>query len=254
MNNIQKVLQMLKEFRQSEAGCAWTQSQTFQSLVPQTIEEAYELAEAVELNDTEHLKSELGDILYHFLFYTLLGEEQQRFTLEEICASIIEKHRRRMPSIEQRKNFTAEEVNDHWESIKKLERAKHDSILDGVPNNTPALIRGDKIQRRAAEVGFDWENATQVIEKIQEEIEEVKHEISVNDQEKIQDEIGDLLFSVVNLARHLEINSETALRQANRKFEMRFRQLEKLVQERQLDLKTLDFSTSLRLWEEVKGN
>lgn len=252
MNNILKVIEMLETFRQSEQGCAWTQQQTYQTLAPQTIEEAYELAEAAEEKNLAHLKSELGDILYHFLFYTMIAEENEHFTLDDICNDILEKHQRRMPNTIERQDLTPEEINEHWQALKAKEREKYDSILDNVPKNLPALTYADKIQKRAAEVGFDWENAEQVFEKIHEEIEEVREEIQANDIEKIQDEIGDLLFSITNLARHLNINPETALRQSNRKFEKRFRKLEILTKERSIDLTQMDMMTSLELWEEVK--
>lgn len=251
-SQINKVISMLEEFRQSDQGCAWTKAQSFATLAPQTIEEAYELAEAAELNDVDHLKTELGDILYHFLFYTLIAAEEKLFTLEDICQDIIDKHTRRMPSKEQRKTFSADDTNAYWQQLKAEERAGLDSILDGIPTNLSALTRADKLQKRAADIGFDWDHADQVMEKLEEEMDEVKVEIAAQDHEKLTSEIGDLLFTVANLARHHNIDPETALRHANRKFECRFRRMETLASERDVDFNQLDMPTSLELWDEVK--
>lgn len=231
MNKLIDVINMLENFRKSDTGCAWTQSQSLQSLAPQTIEEAYELAEAAELNDAEHLKSELGDILYHFLFYLIIAEEQQLFNLDDVCDDIIAKHDRRMPNEQQRENFTAEQVNEYWEQLKIQERAQQQSAFDAIPKNFPALTRSLKLQKRAVESGFETNDINQTLAQIQKKLDNIKQEINTNAKENYIDTIGELLFSVANLSRQVEVDSEAALRRANRRYEAYFREKESALPE-----------------------
>lgn len=227
MNKLINVINMLESFRKSEPGCAWTQSQSLQTLAPQTIEEAYELAEAAELNNSADLKSELGDLLYHVLFYLIIAEEQQLFTFDDVCDDIIEKHERRMPDVAQRENYSADQVNEHWQKLKIKEREKQNSAFDSIPLNFPALTRCTKLQKRAVESKMHSNNYHLILEKMQKKLNELKESTNTKNQENHFNDIGELFFSVSDLARQLDVDSEAALRQTNRHYEERLREREK---------------------------
>lgn len=248
-----KLVDYLKSLRQSDNACAWTQAQTFQSLAPQTIEESYELTDAIERNDSEAIKSELGDLLYHIVFYAQIAEENNLFNIEDIAQNMLEKHERRLPKPEQRDQFDAAAVNAHWEKEKAKELAKQNSILEGIAKTIPALTRAIKLQNRAAKVGFDWPSALPVLDKIEEELNELKHEIQQsNDNEKIQEEYGDLLFVIANLARHLHLDPEMTLRQANEKFCQRFHFIEQQAKSENKPLSDMTLEEMEQLWRRSK--
>ncbi|WP_028864763.1 nucleoside triphosphate pyrophosphohydrolase [Psychromonas aquimarina] len=239
-NSIEQLLNIMKQLRDPESGCPWDTKQTFASIVPHTIEEVYEVADAIEQQDYKELQGELGDLLFQVVFYAQMAKEQNLFEFDDITATLNEKLIRRHPHVFSGKEFADEQaVHANWEAEKEKERAlkaqaadKDDSVLDNIPLAIPALSRAYKIQKRCANVGFDWKKLAPVIDKIKEELDEVLVEVKRDDlteqqkQLRIEDELGDLLFANVNLVRHLKCNPEQVLRQANHKFETRFRLVE----------------------------
>jgi MazG family protein len=220
------------------------------------IEEAYEVAAAIESADDANLREELGDLLLQVVFHSQIGAEEGRFTLDDVARSIAEKLVRRHPHV-----FGSENAADagavllRWDEIKRAEKgsAAPKSLLEGITAGLPALLHAEKIQRRAAKVGFDWAEAAPVIAKIREELAEVEHAVGTGDRGKVEEELGDLLFSVVNLARHLKVEPEVALRAATGKFIRRFQRLEVIAAERGLPLETLTLEQMDRIWDEVKA-
>jgi nucleoside triphosphate diphosphatase len=235
-DRLQRLHEIMARLRDPERGCPWDHAQDFASIAPYTIEEAYEVAEAIAENDMAALKDELGDLLFQVVFHARMAEEQGAFVFADVVAAISDKMLRRHPHV-----FGEGAIADAaaqtaaWEAHKAKEReAKSDdpqSALDGVGIALPALTRAEKIQKRAARVGFDWPEAAPILDKIEEEIGELRAELADGGKAAIEDELGDLLFAVANLARHLEIDPETALRNATRKFERRFRRVEALLAE-----------------------
>lgn len=233
-------------------GCPWDHEQTYASLAQYLLEEAYEtfdaIQEADQTGDTTNLKEELGDLLLQVVFHSTIGAERGDFTIGEVCAGVTQKLILRHPHVfGDKKLARAQDVLDNWDKLKSDERAAsgkvekpQDSILDEVPVHFPALLEGLKLTKRAAKTGFDWENADQVFDKLDEEIGELRTAIVNGDAENISEEIGDLLFVVVNLARHLDIEPETALKKTNRKFRQRFKFIEEQLK---LEGKTLEDSS-----------
>jgi MazG family protein len=227
---IERLLAIMARLRDPESGCPWDIDQTFATIAPYTIEEAYEVAEAIEEDDMAGLRDELGDLLLQVVFHARMAEEARQFDFSDVARAIADKMVRRHPHVFAEAEFrdVAEQKVD-WERHKAAERAAKGqaSALDGITRGLPALSRSLKLQNRAARVGFDWPEVLQVFLKIDEELTELKKEIADGQEpERLQDELGDLLFAVVNLARHLEVDPESALRHTNAKFERRFRQLE----------------------------
>jgi ATP diphosphatase len=221
MSNLERLVAIMQRLRDPERGCEWDLQQNFATITPYTIEEAYEVADAVDRGDMEALEDELGDLQLQVVFHAQMAEELGHFTLNDVIGRICDKLERRHPHI-----FGDATETPGWDAIKAAERRekRHESALDGVASALPALDRATKLQKRAARTGFDWPDASGPRAKIGEELEELDRE---SDLERQKDELGDLLFAVVNLARHLKIDPEEALRQANRKFEGRFRRIEK---------------------------
>jgi tetrapyrrole methylase family protein / MazG family protein len=231
-------------------GCPWDKKQTHQSLKEFLLEESYEVLEALDEDDPPKLRQELGDLMLQIILHTQIAGENGEFELADVLKNINDKLVRRHPHIfADTKVQNAEEVSHNWESIKKSERHPDASILDSVPRRMPALAYSQDIQRRVAQVGFDWENIDGVIEKLAEEVKELT--ASVNQEEKT-DEFGDLFFTLANISRRMEIDPEAALRQANAKFYRRFSYMEKLCRERGLDLGKLSFQEQNKLWDEAK--
>lgn len=240
------LLYLMARLRDPDGGCPWDLQQNFASIVPHTLEEAYEVADAIEREDFAHLPSELGDLLFQVVYYSQLGYEQQLFDFSTVVHSITEKLVRRHPHVfpdGQLYNrmpaaaVNTEQVKERWEEIKQQERAEQAepeqivSVLADIPLDMPALSRALKIQKRASNVGFDWSSVPPVLDKVSEEIEEVRQAIASGEQAAISEELGDLLFATVNVARHLNINPETALRAANIKFSERLQYVESQAQE-----------------------
>jgi ATP diphosphatase len=252
---ISKIEQIMKDLRDPTKGCPWDLKQTYQSIIPFTIEEVYEVVEAIEQKDFESLKDELGDLFFQVVFYSQLAREDGYFDLNDVINNLSDKLIRRHPHVFSSTSYDSEnEVNSAWERQKQLERENKTtksraSLLDDIPKPLPELKRAQKIQNRVAKQGFDWESVEQVWDKIEEESIEVKEAVIQADKESIEDELGDLLFSVVNLSRHLGVDADIALRKANGKFEKRFRELERkaLLPISQYTLQQLE-----RFWQESK--
>ncbi|MEE9196237.1 MAG: nucleoside triphosphate pyrophosphohydrolase [Alphaproteobacteria bacterium] len=258
---IVRLLDIMARLRDPEGGCPWDVEQTFQTIAPYTIEEAYEVADAIEQGDMAALQEELGDLLLQVVYHARMAEEEGRFDFDAVAAGIADKMVRRHPHVFGGESIdSAEAQTRSWEAQKAAERAaKADggptSVLDGVPAALPALTRAAKLQKRAARVGFDWPEAAQVLDKIAEEIAELKQEM-VNGAglDRIEDELGDLIFAMVNLGRHLGADPEAALHHGNAKFERRFHAIEErfAAQGRALDTATLEEMEAA--WQAVKAS
>ncbi len=268
---IARLRQIMSDLRDPFTGCEWDLKQDFRSIAVFTIEEAYEVLDAIEREDIDDLKDELGDLLLQVVFHSQIASEQGLFTFDDVAQTIAEKMLRRHPHVFGDTVFNSEaELKASWEAIKSEERRhklakKTDSdsddgvqidhkpsAVDGIATNLPALKRADKIQKRAARVGFDWPDIEPVWEKLFEEIAEVREAVELGEAAAIQDEIGDLLFTVVNLARHCAVDSETALRQASAKFEKRFRCVEALATKSEETLDNMDLVALDALWVKAK--
>jgi MazG family protein len=249
-----RLLAIMARLRDPENGCPWDVQQTFATIAPYTIEEAYEVADAIERGDTADLKEELGDLLLQVVFHARIAEEAGQFAFDDIAAAICDKMVRRHPHVFEDANYdSVEEQTAAWEASKAAERAakgKDASILGDVPRGLPALSRAVKLTKRAARVGFEWPSAHDVLEKLDEEIGELKAEMDAEDQAKIRDELGDVLFVMANLSRQLGVEPEDALRAANAKFERRFGAVERSLGERlgEASLKEMDAA-----WDAAKA-
>lgn len=233
--------------------CPWDAKQTNASLRPNTIEEVFELADALISNDTKNICKELGDVLLHVAFYSKIAEEKEQFDIADVCDRLREKLIFRHPHIYGNvKAENAEEVSQNWEQIKLKEKGGNKTVLGGVPNALPALIKANRIQEKVRNVGFDWDEPSQVWDKLYEEISEVRTEIEKGDKEKTEAEFGDLLFAVVNAARLYGVNPENALERTNRKFISRFNYLESKAKEAGLNLKEMSLAEMDKFWDEAK--
>ncbi len=259
--SIDKLRWIMSKLRDPETGCPWDIKQDFISIVPYTLEEAYEVADAIERQDYRELEKELGDLLFQVVFYSQLGKEEQRFDFDSVVAAICEKLIRRHPHVFADKRFpTSEQIKANWENEKIKERQlKHDqqslSLLADIPKNLPALSQAAKIQKRCAHVGFDWHNIHDVFDKVKEEVIEVEEELQRDPTAKNQalaEELGDLMFAVVNVCRHAKQDPEALLRQANHKFTKRFQGVEKYVSESNKPFAEHDLDTLEEYWQQVK--
>lgn len=267
MYKLDDLLQLMARLRHPEHGCPWDLKQSYASIVPYTLEEAYEVADAIERGDFDHLPGELGDLLFQVVYYSQLATEEGRFGFAEVVDGITTKLIRRHPHVFPDGDLYAapdaarlEEaaVKQRWEELKAEERAakaaapEQLSLLDDVPQALPALSRAAKLQKRAAQVGFDWPEALPVLDKVREELDEVLEAMSENDPQAIAEELGDLLFAVANLARHLKVEPEAALRAANGKFERRFRFIEQALREAGRPIENCSLDELDALWGEAK--
>jgi nucleoside triphosphate diphosphatase len=264
-----RLLALMARLRDPTTGCPWDLKQTFTTIAPYTIEEAYEVADAIDAGDPEHLRDELGDLLFQVVFHARMAQERGWFDFADVATAIRDKLERRHPHIFAGANLAAEDLVRVWEEQKAQERAQSaerragapSTVLAGVPKALPALGRAAKLGKRAARVGFDWPQASDVRAKVLEELAEVDaalqptagQEPAVNTQ-AVAEEIGDLLFSVANWSRHLEVDPEEALRTASVKFERRFARMEQLAQQRQWELSSLSASQWDELWRAAKLN
>ena len=243
-----KLLTIMDDLREQ---CPWDKKQTMQTLRHLTIEETYELGDAILDNDLEEIKKELGDVLLHIVFYSKIGSETNNFDIADVCNSICDKLMNRHPHIySDSKVENEEDVKRNWENLKLKEGKK--SILEGVPNSLPALVKANRIQEKVASVGFDWEAPNQVWAKVEEELNEFKAEITKGDENRIESEFGDLMFSLVNYARFLNINPENALERTNKKFSKRFQYLEEKAKKRNRPLKDMTLAEMNVFWEDAK--
>ena len=263
-----RLLEIIEQLRDPETGCPWDQKQNFESIVPHTIEETYEVSDAIFSGNMQDIKDELGDLLFQVVFYAQLGKEQGDFDFEDIAQSISDKLVRRHPHVfdvndlgegDEKRHKTQDDLNNQWEQIKAQERANKNQSLDtstlaNIPKGMTPLLRAQKIQKKCSRVGFDWTELPPVVDKIHEEIEEVLAEVNVSepDLQAVEEEIGDLLFAVVNLARHTSVNAETALIKANRKFEKRFRQVEQVIDKQGLSIESANMQQMEAAWQQIK--
>ena len=250
------LVKIMQQLRDPQTGCPWDIEQTMQTIIPHTIEETYEVADAIYSGEPQHIKEELGDLLFQVVFYAQLGQEQGWFDFDDVAQGMCDKLIRRHPHVfTDQSALTAEQVEAQWDAIKQTEKAGlpiPTSILANIPTGMTPLMQAHKIQKACAKVGFDWSDIAPVADKVKEELAEVQAAIASGDQAHVQEEIGDLLFAVVNLARHAEVKSEVALQQANRKFTTRFMQVEALVAADQHDMQSLELNNLEAYWQQVK--
>lgn len=245
-------LKILMEILRSPGGCQWDRKQTHQSLLPYLIEEAYEVVEAVENNDVNALKEELGDLLCQIVFHAQLASERGEFTVDDSAEILVNKLIARHPHVfENHKELSPKEVRDQWEQI-KVESGEKKSVLSGIPKSMPALTMAFRIGEKAGGVGFDWKRAEDVLDKIDEEVLEVKEAVRNKNKAQITNEIGDLLFAIASLSRKLDIDPEIALKAGLRKFKIRFDKLEQKVNESNRKFKTFSLEELEEIWQEIK--
>jgi len=262
------LLYLMARLRDPQHGCPWDLEQNFASIVPHTLEEAYEVADAIEQGDFDQLRGELGDLLFQVVYYAQLGQEEGRFdwaaVVDGITRKLVRRHPHVFPDGKLRPppgslTLAPEQIKQRWEQIKAEERAEKAarpeqlSLLDDVPQALPALSRAQKLQKRASSAGFDWPDAAPVVDKIAEELDEVREALKSGDTDAVAEELGDLLFCVVNLARHLGVDAENALREGNHKFEGRFRYIEKALREQGATVEQSDLAVLDTLWDEAKA-
>lgn len=257
LESISKIRKVIQILRDPIDGCPWDLKQDYNSLAPYSIEEAYELVDAIENNDIEEIKSELGDLLLQVILISQVANDKGDFNFDDVANEISKKIIRRHPQIFD-KNYNENDLpHESWEKIKKLEKNKSrntQNTLDQVEKNIPTLLRSLKIQKKAASLNFDWENETQVLNKIDEEIHELKDALKVNNKKMIEEELGDLFFTVINLSRRLNLDPEQTIRKANKKFITRFNEMENFIEDNKLkwhNLKKHDFKN---LWNKIKNN
>lgn len=232
--------------------CPWDRKQTIQTLRQLTIEETYELADAITEEDWKSIKEELGDILLHMVFYAKIASEQQQFDINDVINGVCEKLIRRHPHIYgDVKAETEEQVKQNWEKLKLKEGKK--SVLSGVPQSLPALVKAMRLQEKAKQTGFEWDNTDQVWDKVQEEVKELHEVVAAGNKDAIEDEFGDVMFSLVNYSRFLEIDAENALERTNKKFQRRFQAMEKLALEKGQTLNDMSLTEMDALWNQVKA-
>lgn len=271
--HMENLLYLMRRLRKPKTGCPWDIKQTFATITPYTLEEVYEVVDTIEREDYPHLKEELGDLLFQVVFYGQLAEEKSLFSFEDIVSSLVQKlvlrhphvfpegtlesemEPSQSPALENDQSPVESGIKQKWEAIKKSERKKkgHNSILADVPTSLPALTRAQKIQKRSANHGFDWPSVDGVLNKLDEESNELKAAISQDDQENIDEELGDLMFTLVNLCRHLNIDAETSLRKATRKFEQRFHHVENTVLSNGQNFSETPLEELDQLWNEAKA-
>lgn len=257
MNAFARLLDVMYELREK---CPWDHKQTLESLRPNTIEETYELCDALTKKDYSNIKKELGDVLMHIIFYSIISEEHGKFNITDVCNSLCDKLIYRHPHIyppsettpEEGKIETDAQVQEQWEMLKRKEKGGNNSVLSGVPVALPSLIKAYRIQDKARNVGFDWEERSQVWEKVKEEISEFEKEVDEMHHEKAEQEFGDVLFSIINAARLYDINPDNALEHTNRKFIRRFEYLENKTLKQGRSLKDMTLAEMDAIWEEAK--
>ena len=259
MEAVQRLLTIMARLRDPEGGCPWDRRQTYATIVPYTLEEAYEVADAIQRGDMRELRDELGDLLFQIVFYSQLAREEGHFDFHDVAQGICDKMVRRHPHVFADAKVTDEaQLRQTWEQSKAQERAARRqtaeaSQMDGVARALPALIRAEKLQKRAARVGFDWADAQGAFDKVREELDEVEAEIAAIDPDRLQDELGDVLFAMVNVIRLRGMDAEQTLSRANEKFERRFRAMEtQLRNVGRQDLRELSLEALDAAWEQVK--
>jgi ATP diphosphatase len=276
LNETQRLLAIMTQLRDKKSGCPWDVKQTMESLTRYTIEEAYEVADAIASGDMGDIKDELGDLLFQVVFYAQIANEQDAFSFDDVAQSISDKLVRRHPHVfggtDSGDALSDASLNAQWEAIKAKEKrakkATSNSILDNVPSGMPALMHAQKLQKVCAKVGFDWPEVMPVLDKVREEVDEIAQEIDIASKSEsseagdtlplnhdaIEEEIGDALFAMVNLSRHLKVDADTALRKASNKFAARFKGVEQLAREQGTELDTMSLEEMETLWQTIKRN
>ena len=252
---IDRLLDVMEKLRDPETGCPWDREQTWKSLLEHTLEEAYEVASAIETDQSpEEIANELGDLLFQVVFYSQIASEEAKFTFNDVVTRLSDKLERRHPHVFGDRNLARHELDKVWHETKAIEREAKamTSVLDDIPTSLPAMTRAQKIQRRAANEGFDWSDHQGVFDKLAEETVELKQAIAENNPEHIEEELGDMFFTLVNLSRHFSVDAETSLRRSANKFEQRYRQMETLIQNEGLSVSELDIPTLEQYWQQVK--
>ena len=257
MSAMDELLAIMARLRDPDTGCAWDLKQTFDTIAPYTVEEAFEVAEAIAEQDWPELREELGDLLLQVVFHSRMAEEQGLFDFRQVVEVLNDKLVRRHPHVfGDKRGASIDEIKQTWELIKAREReAKgrdHASALDGVPSGLPALQQAAKLQKKASKVGFDWQHHDGVLAQLEAEIAELREALAAGDRAGIEDEMGDVLFSVINLSRHLKLDADLALRRASAKFVRRFQQVEAIALERGMTMAEQDEATLDSLWQEAK--
>jgi tetrapyrrole methylase family protein/MazG family protein len=250
--DFQELLKIMEALR-SEKGCPWDKEQTSETLKPFIVEEAYELIEAIDENDPEKIKEELGDLLFQIVFQCQIAKEKNQFQISDVFEKIVGKMVARHPHVFGNADYkTTDEVLVHWEEQKKLEGKFRESILEGVPVSLPSLLRARRLQDRAARVGFDWAKVEDILKKLDEELKEFKEALKTKKQDKIEDELGDIFFMLVNISRFIGVNPEDALRRTISKFISRFRYIEMRTEKHGMKLSDMTLKDMDILWDEAK--
>ena len=253
MSKFEKLVEIVATLRTPGTGCPWDLKQTRETLVPNIIEELYEVIEAIENKDDNSLKEELGDLLLHIVFQAQISKEQGLWSIDDVIDEIINKLIRRHPHVFGDLNIEdADAVKVNWERLKKKEKTMRKSVLDGIPKKMPALIQAQRTQEKAAAVGFDWQDIKPIMEKIDEEKEEFIEALASNEEEKIREELGDMIFTLVNLARKLHIDAEAALKECTRKFVRRFNSIEEYYRKEGKDINEADLEELDSHWQRIK--
>lgn len=252
---MERLLDIMSQLRNPDGGCPWDLKQTFETILPHTLEEAYEVADAIDSGDRDQLRDELGDLLFQVVFYSQLGKEEGSFQFADISNAMADKLLRRHPHVfGDIKAKDGDEALANWEAIKQTERTakQQHSVLDDIPKALPGMQRAAKIQKRAANVGFDWPEVAPVFDKLDEEVAEIHEAFASGDREHVLDELGDLMFMCVNLSRHLKANPERVMRAANDKFERRFRIMEAQLKADGLDIAEQGIDDLEAAWQRAK--
>lgn len=256
LNSINKIRKIIKILRDPDDGCPWDIKQNFNSLAPYTIEEAYELVDAIEQNDIKSIKSELGDLLLQIILISQIASDNNYFNFDDVAEDISEKMIRRHPQIFDYNYNLNDFPQESWERIKNIEKSKkankNNHLLDTIEKNIPAMLRSIKIQKKASSMKFDWKDLNDIINKVDEELNELKEAIDNKNKLHIEEELGDLLFTIVNLSRHLKLDPEQTLRKSNNKFISRFNIMENILDEKKIEWHDLKKSDLLNLWNKAK--
>ena len=256
LKSINKIRKIIKILRDPDDGCPWDIKQNFNSLAPYTIEEAYELVDAIEQNNIKSIKSELGDLLLQIILISQIASDNNYFNFDDVAEDISEKMIRRHPQIFDYNYNLNDFPQESWERIKNIEKSKqankNNHLLDTIEKNIPAMLRSIKIQKKASSMKFDWKDLNDVINKVDEELSELKEAIDNKNKLHIEEELGDLLFTIVNLSRHLKLDPEQTLRKSNNKFILRFNIMENILDEKKIEWHDLKKSDLLNLWNEAK--
>ena len=251
--DINQLLDIMAQLRHPHSGCPWDSEQDFKSLMPYTLEETYEVFDAILENDWDNLKEELGDLLFQIVFYAQIANEKKLFTFADVVQILNKKLCARHPHVfdDNKNELSANEISQLWDE-RKLKEYQQQSVLDNIPKSMPELLKAVKLTRKAAIIGFDWNNIEPVFAKMQEELAELKEAILTKEIDKITDELGDVIFVCTNLARHLKIDPQLALRSANKKFEKRFRLVESLAKSENPNTTRYELGFLDKLWNKVK--